>query len=311
MTLWIVTTGNSDVQLDTDENWSDLYDQVRYSDPIENCQKFSDLGEPDDETELFLAPSRVLGLVYGQEEEVYSDLRFPLLEVFADFFKNRSDDSIELPDRILVLLTDQGEIFSNSQTRDSDCPFWQDTCTLEPLFEHYFNEQFSIEPQFVIIQPKSDQEKGIDSWTEMLACVGEALNEQLEQQNCRPDELVYVSHQAGTSAISSAVQFLCVSQFENVKFLVSNQYYDYEEECWQYQPELIQSSSYWRGLQIQKAKKPLKNGFPGSAVELLEGLIEDGKIKEIEKYVDRFNIKSVVGDPSEEFEREHPTFCNK
>jgi hypothetical protein len=60
---------------------------------------------------------------------------------------------------------------------------------------------------------------------------------------------VYVSHQAGTPAISSAVQFVSLARFgKQVKFLVSNEY----------NPSLtkvIDASQYLKGIQVQRGGK--------------------------------------------------------
>lgn len=302
MAVWIVTTGNSDVQLNTNDNWYDLYPNVRNHEPIQNCDEFGDLGDADEKTGLYSAPARVLGLVCSNQKEYYSDLCFPLLEVFCKFFKSQQNQ-LEFPKKIIVILTDQSQIFSEEEIAYKDCPFWQDTVTLKPLFQWYLQEQLGIEPEFLYIQPKSALNKGIDHWNEMLTQVENTVEEELSGLDLQPNEFVYVSHQAGTPAISSAVQFISVSQFDNVQFLSSNQFYNYDREEWQYEPELIPSSSYGRGLQIQKAKSLLTDGFPGAAAELVRGSVEVEKLREIEEWRDRFNIKPTVKDRvSEEFQ---------
>jgi hypothetical protein len=84
--------------------------------------------------------------------------------------------------------------------------------------------------------------------------------------------------------------------------LIVNRYY--QENKIKTSPEIIPSSSYWKQLQIQKAKKLITDGFPGSALALLKEVgynnSEKEKIKELERYIDLFNIKTI--DTGDEFD---------
>jgi hypothetical protein len=82
--------------------------------------------------------------------------------------------------------------------------------------------------------------------------------------------------------------------------LILNRYY--EENEIKTSPEIIPSSSYWKQLQIQKAKKLITDGFPGSALALLKEVEYNNseKIKELESYIDLFNMKTI--DTGDEFE---------
>ena len=84
--------------------------------------------------------------------------------------------------------------------------------------------------------------------------------------------------------------------------MILNRYY--EENEIKTSPEIIPSSSYWKQLQIQKAKKLITDGFPGSALALLKEVgynnSEKEKIKELERYIDLFNIKTI--DTGDEFD---------
>ena len=340
MAIWIVTTGNRDIQLKTDyrDRWSDLlYEKRTSSTELGYCDNFDCLIEQEEtknkseDEKQYLAPARVLGIVYDenepyyQENSCYDNLVFPLLDVFVDFFNSNKQEGIEPPEKIIVLLTNQTNIYEKNGTylddiENKSCPFWQDTSTLEPLFKSYFLEKMEIEPLFWYIEPKSEGKKGIDHWDEMLDRVKNIFKEKLSELEFSPKELVYVSHQAGTPAISSAVQFLTIGQFERVKFLVSNKYYDEGE--WKYKPELISSSKYWHGLQLQKGKQLIAKGIPGAALELLQDLQgpepkepehrndeEQNRLAELieqtQEFVDRFNIKATGEDKkTKEFEPE-------
>ncbi|WYM02750.1 MAG: hypothetical protein HEQ19_28010 [Gloeotrichia echinulata CP02] len=256
MSIWIVTTGNSDVQLNTNERWEDFYEEVRYSTDIQYGDKFLDI-KRDELTKRFPVPARVIGLVYGNHlNDAYDDLAFPLLDTCYKYF---AENPKELPSKVILLLTDQRNVFNNEDLDDEKIPYWQDTCTLESIFKKYLFEKFKIEPLVITLKPES--ENGLDKWNDTLKLVEQKLEEVKQELNAVFEEnretTVYVSHQAGTPAISSAVQFVSLSQFNNVKFLSSNIYYqDYEQKS---QPELIDVSYYWRGMQIQKAKALLKN----------------------------------------------------
>jgi len=82
--------------------------------------------------------------------------------------------------------------------------------------------------------------------------------------------------------------------------LIVNRYY--QENKIKTSPEIIPSSSYWKQLQIQKAKKLITDGFPGSALALLKEVEYNNseKIKELESYIDLFNIKTI--DTGDEFD---------
>jgi hypothetical protein len=296
MTTWIITTGNSDIQLNTDNNWmrgERLFEKAKNNEPLCNCQgggkDFANLKREND-TKYFPVAARVLGLVYQDHEHYYSDLVFPLLDVLIEKFQDQ-----EFPDRVYIILTDQEKLFKTSDIKNSSCPFWQDTCTLKPLFEWYFQTKLELKPDFITLQPSDeDRGRGLDHWDQVLTFVTEELTK------IQQDDVFYISHQASTPAISSAVQFVSIGYFSNVKFLIVNRYY--QENKIKTSPEIITISSYWKQLQIQKAKKLITDGFPGSALALLKevGYKNSEKIKELESYIDLFNIKTI--DTSDEFD---------
>ncbi len=140
----------------------------------------------------------------------------------------------------------------------------------------------------------------------MLKTVGETLDKALEKLDIdRENDVVYVSHQAGTPAISSAVQFLTIGQFKQVQFLVSNPVYDDESDAIKGKAQLIRSSSYSRGIKISQAKRFLQKGEPGVALEILSDInyFAEKNNKDIEKQlnklVNRFNIKDSQPDLDE------------
>jgi hypothetical protein len=294
MTTWIITTGNSDIQLNTDNNWmrgERLFEKAKNNEPLCNCQgggkDFANLKREND-TKYFPVAARVLGLVYQDHEHYYSDLVFPLLDVLIEKFQDQ-----EFPDRVYIILTDQEELFKTSDIKNSSCPFWQDTCTLKPLFEWYFQTKLKLKPDFITLQP-SVNNRGLDHWDQVLTLVTEELTK------IQQDDVFYISHQASTPAISSAVQFVSIGYFSNVNFLIVNRYYEENKIITRH--EIIPSSSYWKQLQIQKAKKLITDGFPGSALALLKevGYNNSEKIKELESYIDLFNMKTI--DTGDEFE---------
>ncbi|MEH2076910.1 MAG: hypothetical protein V7K57_21330 [Nostoc sp.] len=293
MTIWIITTGNSDVILKNHKSWGSLYSEVRYD--LE-CDEFASPPPkyPDNKEAGYTVPARVLGLVYGNKLDKYgSDLEFPLLDTYCKSFLNNNVK----PERIIILLTDQSEIFNQDQLLYEKCPYWQDTCTLKPLLEWYLKEKFDCQLEFLHLIPKN-VDKGIDNWNETLYLVEEVFCK-LDSNPLKP---VYVSHQAGTPAISSAVQFVSLGRFPKVKFLVSNEYFDenYQQKS---KSEAIESSNYRRGMQIQKAKQLIIGGLPGAALKILEDIerIDKTAIANLEKIVDFFNLYSPLTDSSQDF----------
>ena len=117
MNIWIATTGNSDVQLITDDNWSYLYEKERLNSEDSNRQDLSSQDfeltslDVDNYEDIYTAPARVLGIVYGKEfENHWEDLVFPL---FDDFSKKLKDEPKLMPDQIILLLTDQSNLYSD------------------------------------------------------------------------------------------------------------------------------------------------------------------------------------------------------
>lgn len=302
MTIWIITMGNRDVQLEKNDNWESLYEEVRYDEPIESCDEFWCPDEFEDkETKRFLIPARVLGLVYGRHPDDYQDLAFPILDTFHDYFKKKLG---AFPNKIVVLLTDQSAILA-SQLDNKHSPYWQDTVELKPIIESYFRQNFQINPQFWTLTPESG--RGLDHWDKTLGLVETTLDEKQAELERQGDEWVYISHQAGTPAISSAVQFVSLGLFPKVEFLVSYQYYD-DQGCLQSQAEMIASSRYWRGMQVQKAKQLVKDGLPGAALTLYQGISETVRDRDIEKKLDNlvkgFNLEKTCDNRQDEFEVE-------
>ena len=270
MNIWIVTIGSSDVQLDsnkinrekgrTEKQRSDKVWHYWYGDKIKaNCYDIAFepkrvYKEPD---EPYRIEPRILGTVYESSssevrDEIWNYLTFPLLDNFTKELKTSPLDAIA------VLITDQSEIFPSDNTRGKPkCAYWQDTCTLKLILERYFKGNKGKFPDakclWIPLSPASG-DKGLDDWNYVLDLVRHKLRDKLDSEEIQvqPNETVYVSHQAGTPAISSAVQFVTLAQFEErVQFLVSN------EQDSQF-TRFIESSSYLRGIQLEKAKKLLE-----------------------------------------------------
>jgi len=270
MNIWIVTIGSSDVQLDSDnENRKKDRTEKQRSDKVwhywygdEFKADYYDITfEPKrpykEREESYRIEPRILGSVYESssseiQNEIWKYLIFPLLDNFV------GELNASPPDAIAVLLTDQSGIFKNDhQRKKQKCPYWQDTCKLEPILKQYFQNRFpKIEAKYIeyITLTPTSSSKGLDNWDYVLDLVDDKLRNlhiNGEALKVKPNETVYVSHQAGTPALSSAVQFVSLAQFEKtVRFLVSN---EYDSSL----TEVVPSSKYLRKIQQEKAKQLL------------------------------------------------------
>lgn len=324
MNVWIITTGSSDVQLTTDKHWNELcnkaqnqQDSSKKLDTQKKIELTKSVVKPqgsDIPIKMFLAPARAMGIVYGnaitEKAEYYDELDFPLLNSFSTVLNKQNI----VFNKIIVFVTDQANLFQRSEKNQPYCPYWQDTCTLETILKQYFqnfpHKVEGIEPEFLILQPdteKSDADSssipGLDDWNNVLKLV----QKEFANFNDIPEgATIYVSHQASTPAISSAVQFVSLARFsKQVKFLVSNEYKNKPLDP-------IESSEYLRGIQIQQAKGLIKSGTPGAALQLLklEGIktdIDDQALTELEKLVDFFNLNRSLADGASEFDIEPAT----
>ncbi|MFM5979583.1 MAG: hypothetical protein ACKO9I_03420 [Sphaerospermopsis kisseleviana] len=290
MSIWIVTTGNSDVILTHNQTWGDLHYEA--SDKLE-CSDFAqaDPRDSNDHNAGYTVPARVLGIVYENQKEYYEqDLKFPLLDTYQKYL-TANNVTIE---RIIVLLTDQSQIFSTQEQRiHPRSPYWKDTCTLKPVLEWYFqNSEISCTPEFEYFIP-SNNAAGIDNWDATLSLVETKLTQLITELNIDTNQEVYVSHQAGTPAVSSAVQFVSIGKFKKVKFLVANEYFDPEDYDIKSQSKIIESSRYQRSVQIQKAKQLIESGLPGAALNILDTIDVDENLKQdLRNLVRFFNIES-------------------
>lgn len=273
MTTWILNIGNSDIQLNDNTNWDNLL--LNIYDQVYNCNFAPKKLENEN---LWTIPARVLGLVYGEELDTYfQDLSFPLLDAFT---KTINQENIKI-NRIILLLSDQSNLFDEKQRYSQKSPYWKDTCTTQSIITKYLNKKFiNVALESLILEPFANS-KGLDSWDSTL----DLVSNKLRQLSISERETIYVSHQAGTPALSSALQFITLSKFgDKVKFIVGseadNQY------C-----EIIDSSRYLRGLKVQQAKS-LINHTPGGALKLLHNIadIEAEKIEQLQYFVDFFNL---------------------
>ncbi|MBD2327965.1 hypothetical protein [Alkalinema sp. FACHB-956] len=252
MNIWIITTGSSDVQLVTETSWNPLHSKVRNQ--LETQKQFCSSKSPDGKRYLY--PARVMGKVYGtaikNDLKYYEDLNFPLLNNFFWILNGKDGEADEIIiDRVIVLVTDQSKKFKSSEMNNPFSAFWQDTCTLEPILREYFKRRSIENPEFLILDPDPNKPSGLDNWNDVLERVQEKVKEKFSDFEPSEDLTVYVSHQAGTPAISSAVQFCSLAKFgDRVKFLVSN-----EQDLTL--TDIVKSSAYLRGIEIQQAKKLL------------------------------------------------------
>lgn len=257
MSIWILTTGNSDVQLKHNYNankWQRFYRKIR-------SELSNHLFEPSRlknalANEPYTVPARVMGMVYSSQlndESVFNDLHFPLLDTFTDFLTKL--DKKEKPNQIIVITTNQEKAFDDDDKKNNKCPYWQDTCTLQPILEKYFEQKFprlqtNQDIHYLELDPNSKAE-GLDNWNQCLIFVNKLFQKKMPNLEIRKYTKIFVSHQAGTPAISSAVQFTSLANFEKqVQFLVSNEYD-------QGNAISIPSSSYLQGMKLQEAKELL------------------------------------------------------
>jgi hypothetical protein len=288
--VWIVTTGNSDVKLLTDKGYSTLKDNEIKRKLLGSWYTKDLLAKVNKDD--WTLPARFTGIVYGDAIATHFHvLKFPLLDGFC----NQLVKSDKKPDRIIILLTDQENIFEMDDRSDPDSPYWKDTCTLQPIFEHYFRSKYdvNVSVKSVLLSPKVS-EIGLDNWNATLSLVQNTL----ANLTINEDDFVIVSHQAGTPAISSAVQFASLSSFGGkVSFLTSNERTGVAS--------LDPSSSYFESMQIQEAQKLLQNynyvGVESVLKERLEvddreaknilALLEVAKLWNLSKFDDDFKGK--------------------
>jgi hypothetical protein len=243
MNVWLITTGNSDVQVKVADVWNDWYPEIKKELHGIDRKRFQPTRTIDDDGVPYRMPARVLGLAYEKLGEVVKEqLEFPLLKEFGQQLEARQ----VAIDQIILLVSDQSDVFDEGDRASYHCPYWQDTCLLYPILETYLRTRFPTAQATLLPLKPSTNQSGLDNWNEVLALV----RQQIGRLAIEP-ETIYVSHQAGTPAISSAVQFSSLAKFgDRVKFLVSN---EHQPE----QSDLIPSSSYLRGIQIEQAKKLL------------------------------------------------------
>ena len=339
MNIWILTIGSSDVQLDSNSlskkkgrtennNYSDKIWNYWYTDELKTDYNLPSSAAPtrtfSDKDELYRIAPRILGTVYRNssescQQEILTYLTFPLLDNFVVQLKDKNLNNPEaypLPDAIVLLLTDQSAILSDyQQRRKSNSPYWQDTCELEPILRHYLNQEFpNISCETIFLNPT---ETGLDNWDAVLTLVRDKfknLNINDRKVEISTEENVYVSHQAGTPAISSAVQFSSLGKFgDRVRFLVSNEY----------NPELtdfVPSSSYLLGIKREQAKELLKN-YDYAGVDQLVGNDLQGEDRtllkaslkwNVAKFFNPQNNESSLSDPSFlEVLEKHPNFVSE
>ncbi len=261
MNLWLITTGSSDVQIKDNDLWNEWYPEIKRSLYDADRKDFKPTRTIDDDGVPYRIAPRVLGLAHEKLGDAVSEqLTFPLLQ---EFQRKLEQEQVAIA-QIFILITDQGDVFDEDERSSYHCPYWQDTCLLFPILKTYLQSSFpdaQITP--LRLQPTSAQQ-GLDNWNEVLTLV----QQELGALTIDPVK-VYVSHQAGTPAISSAVQFSSLAKFgDRVHFLVSNEY----------KPELtgfVESSSYLRGIRIQEARALLKRYAYSSVRQTLQPHLSD------------------------------------
>jgi hypothetical protein len=254
MNVWLVTLGSSDVQLRDAGAWSDWYQEIKRSIYTSARHRFEPSRTDESDGVPYRTASRVLGVAYEEiGEELWEQLAFPLLESFCGQLQ-----SIAI-DRIIVLTSDQSSIFDGDDRESYRCPYWQDTCLLYPIVSRYLQSLLPAAEISELVLVPGSLEAGLDDWDAVLKLV----RREIGGLNIEPEK-VYVSHQAGTPAISSAVQFSSLARFgDRVEFLVSSEY----------RPDrtrVLEGSEYLGALRLQEAKA-LLDRYDYSGVERLLG----------------------------------------
>lgn len=247
--VWIVTIGNSDIRLDANASkaFNTLKDDASKPEKRESLGRCRNWFRPEEDKSKkgeFSLEARVLGIVYGDAIATHPNyFKFPLLDGFC----TRLDEEKVKPDRIIILLTDQEEIFlpnheNHLYNRNGlNSPYWKDTCTLEPIFEHYFKNKYDVSIESVFLQPETGH-SGLDDWNATLTLV----QKKFANFGIDENDKIIVSHQAGTPAISSAVQLTTLIRYgSEVKFLVGS-------ELDSKSTEFIDGSNYFKALQTKK-----------------------------------------------------------
>lgn len=274
--VWIVTTGNSDVQLTSiPEKWDNLCKEKKSN--LKPClDDFrSKEGISKQKSGLYTVVARLLGVIFFDKiDDYWNYFKFPLLDGFC---KKINENSIK-PDRIIVLLTDQEAIFDAYSRGDAACPYWQDTYTLQPILKHYFTqvfgEKFANEKlEFSVLKPQQGAD-GLDDWDATLTLVKAELARWEENKWISKGDRVIVSHQAGTPAISSAVQLTCLIRFgKKVQFLVSS-------ELDPDRTKFLEGSSYFETLQFKKLEDLLARDDYAGVASVVQSLdLEDSVLK--------------------------------
>ncbi len=273
MNIWIITIGSSDVQLKHEKNWNSLHGKVRNQ--LETQKQFSSYKSQDGKR--FLYPARIMGAVYAaaiaNDSKHYEELAFPLLDNFFWILEGKGDQTKKIIiNRAIVIVTDQSEKFKASEKSNPFSAFWQDTCSLQPILKEYFKRKSIEHTEFLILDPDPEKPSGLDNWNDVLERIQEKFKEKFaDLKDISKDATIYVSHQAGTPAISSAVQFCSLAKFgHRVKFLVSN-----EQDATL--TDIVKSSAYLRGIEIQQAKKLLEWHDYSGIKEVLQRQIDEAK----------------------------------
>ena len=276
MNVWLITTGSSDIQLTNKDDWDTWYREIKRS---VYRLPFEPVKTGDDDQERYRLPARVLGIAYGDRfsNSIQSNLVFPLLDNFTQELNHQKIDL----NQIIVLTSDQDLIFSETDRENKQCPFWQDTCGLHPILENYLNEKFPhAEIRSLVLKPKSSN-LGLDNWDYVLELVQREINELVFEPELHK---IYVSHQAGTPAISSAVQFCSLARFgDRVRFLVSSEQGNQESN-------IISSSAYLKGIRKQEAIRLLiRYDYSGVEALLADYFKNDSRISTLIKAAIQWN----------------------
>jgi len=267
--VWIITTGNSDFKLEKEDGFSHL--RTEKNQQLKPCQKdFPRLIKGDDN--LFYLPARAMGILYGDTWDTHKNyFRFPLLEEFLKFLKKPENEK-KYPDRIIVVLTNQGKIFledSNDSryNRSEDSPYWRDTSRLEVIFKNYFDREFGegkVQFPFPLLEPETPKE-GLDNWDSTL----DLVQKEFKKWQISKDDTIIVSHQASTPAVSSAVQFVSLAKFgEKITFLIGN-------ERDSTLTRFLEGSKYLKGIRIQEAKALLDSHDYSGVAALVKDYVKD------------------------------------
>ena len=141
MNVWLVTIGSSDVQIKEADVWQGWYSEIKRSlygiarDSLAPTRIVDDDGVP------YRIAARVLGTAHEKMgEAVTLQLEFPLLKAFQQQLEAHQVSI----DQIIVLLSDQSEVFDEDDRGSARCPYWQGYLLAVSTFSSPFTDAVPV-----------------------------------------------------------------------------------------------------------------------------------------------------------------------